>query len=75
MKFDITVDKIVTGPFQENTFVVRSVESNQALIIDPGDDEVRIIEFIRSKKLIPLAILNTHAHLSLIHISEPTRPY
>ena len=51
MKFDITVDKIVTGPFQENTFVVRSVESNQALIIDPGDDEVRIIEFIRSKKL------------------------
>ena len=66
MKFDITVDKIVTGPFQENTFVVRSVESNQALIIDPGDDEVRIIEFIRSKKLIPLAILNTHAHLDHI---------
>jgi len=66
MKFDVIVEKIVTGPFQENTFVVRSVESNQTLIIDPGDDEVRIIEFIRSKKLIPLAILNTHAHLDHI---------
>ena len=66
MKFDVIVEKIVTGPFQENTFVVRSVESNQTLIIDPGDDEDRIIEFIRSKKLTPLAILNTHAHLDHI---------
>ena len=66
MKFDIIVDKIVTGPFKENTFIVRSVESNQALIIDPGDDEVSIIEFIRNKKLKPLAVLNTHAHLDHI---------
>ena len=66
MKFDVIVDKIITGPFQENTFIVRSAESTQALIIDPGDDEDVIIEFIRSKKLKPLAILNTHAHLDHI---------
>ena len=71
MKFDIIVDKIVTGPFQENTFIVRTVHSNQTLIIDPGDDEDIIIQFIRSKKLKPLAILNTHAHLD--HIGAVSR--
>ena len=66
MKFDISVDRIVTGPFQENTFVVRSVDSRKALIIDPGDDENTIIDFIKSEKLKPIAILNTHAHLDHI---------
>ena len=66
MKFDISVNRIVTGPFQENTFVVRSVDSRKALIIDPGDDENTIIDFIKSEKLKPIAILNTHAHLDHI---------
>ena len=35
MKFDLAVDRIVTGPFQENTFLVRDVFSQKALIIDP----------------------------------------
>ena len=46
MKSEIIVDKIVTGPFQENTFVLRSAESGLTLIIDPGDDESQIINFI-----------------------------
>ena len=66
MKFDLAVDKIVTGPFQENTFVVRDVISQKALIIDPGDDENTIVAFIKREKLKPLAILNTHAHLDHI---------
>ena len=66
MKSEIIVDKIVTGPFQENTFVLRSAESGLTLIIDPGDDESQIINFIKSKNLKPLAILNTHAHLDHI---------
>ena len=66
MKSEIIVDKIVTGPFQENTFVLRSAESGFTLIIDPGDDESQIINFIKSKDLKPLAILNTHAHLDHI---------
>ena len=71
MKFDVSVDRIVTGPFQENTFIVRSVDSKKALIIDPGDDENIIIDFIKSEKLKPLAILNTHAHLD--HIGAVSR--
>ena len=66
MKFDLAVDRIVTGPFQENTFLVRDVFSQKALIIDPGDDENVIVNFINNEKLKPLAILNTHAHLDHI---------
>ena len=43
----------------------------KALIIDPGDDENTIIDFINSEKLKPLAILNTHAHLD--HIGAVSR--
>ena len=66
MKFELAVDRIVTGPFQENTFLIRDVFSQKALIIDPGDDENIIIDFINNKKIKPLAILNTHAHLDHI---------
>ena len=45
MKFDLAVDKIVTGPFQENTYVARDVISQKALIIDPEDDENTIVSF------------------------------
>ena len=49
MKFDLAVDRIVTGPFQENTFLVRDVFSQKALIIDPGDDENVIVNFINNE--------------------------
>ncbi len=66
MKFELIVDKIVTGPFQENTFIISSARSKHALVIDPGDDEELIVDFIETKKIKPLAILNTHAHLDHI---------
>ena len=66
MKSSLSVDRIVTGPFRENTFILRAIDSRKALIIDPGDDENIIIDFINVENIKPLAILNTHAHLDHI---------
>lgn len=52
--------------FQENTFVVFS-NKKHAVIIDPGcylsHEEKELEDFIENENLIPLAILNTHAHI------------
>jgi glyoxylase-like metal-dependent hydrolase (beta-lactamase superfamily II) len=52
--------------FQENTYVLHS-DNKYALIIDPGcylsHEEKELVDFIDQKKLTPLAILNTHAHI------------
>jgi glyoxylase-like metal-dependent hydrolase (beta-lactamase superfamily II) len=51
----------VTGSIPENCYVVSDAGKN-SIIIDPGDDADKIIEYIVSEELKPLAIINTHAH-------------
>lgn len=63
---NLSVKKIETGPFQENTFLVRSNDNNDLLILDPGDDSGVLIDLIRNHHWNPVAILNTHAHLDHI---------
>jgi len=60
------VHRIVTGPFQENSFVVRQDDSTSCLIIDPGDDSEKFVQYFDEHGLTPLAIINTHAHLDHI---------
>lgn len=62
----IHVERIVTGPFQENSYVVWQDGLPSCLFIDPGDDEDNLISFIQTKDLSPIAIVNTHAHLDHI---------
>lgn len=55
--------------FQENTYVVVSLNKT-CVIIDPGCystyEEKQLFDFIESKDLKPLALLNTHAHIDHI---------
>ncbi len=63
---NITVKKIVTGPFQENSFIVCLDDQSEAILIDPGDEHQLIIDQVDKNNLKPIAILNTHAHLDHI---------
>ena len=54
------VKKIITGKLKENCYIV--YENGKSFIIDPGSDSNLIINFIESKNLEVLAILNTHGH-------------
>jgi glyoxylase-like metal-dependent hydrolase (beta-lactamase superfamily II) len=62
----IQVSTVITGPFQENTFIVFHPESREAIFIDPGDDADRIMHQINVSELKPLGIINTHAHMDHI---------
>ena len=63
---NIIVDSITVGPFQENSFILWEKELRSALLIDPGDDPDEIVSKIRTLDLVPVAIINTHAHLDHI---------
>ena len=57
----ISIKQIPNGKWKENCYVVSNV-NNDALIIDPGSDEISIINFIKDNNLNAIAIINTHAH-------------
>ncbi|XJS10778.1 MBL fold metallo-hydrolase [Aerococcaceae bacterium WGS1372] len=62
----LAVDLLTVGAYQENTYVVYN-EDRQALIIDPGDESDRLIQWIKDNQWQPQAILTTHTHID--HIS------
>jgi hydroxyacylglutathione hydrolase len=49
-------------PLYENAYVVFSPKSKQAVIIDPGVEDPRIGEFVKTRGLEVKAILDTHGH-------------
>lgn len=57
------------GVFQENTYLVFD-ETGNTLIVDPGcqypEEEQALVEFINSRGLRPVRLLNTHCHIDHI---------
>ncbi|MDH3591778.1 MAG: MBL fold metallo-hydrolase, partial [Planctomycetota bacterium] len=60
------VEMLVTGPFQENTYIVAGEERGPCVLIDPGDEADRIAALVDELGLTPELILNTHGHLDHI---------
>jgi hydroxyacylglutathione hydrolase len=62
----ITVHFFTFSPFGENTYILCD-ETNQCVIIDPGcydnRERAELVDFITTKKLTPVKLLNTHCHL------------
>ncbi len=60
------IDRLVTGPFQENSYLVAAGRGRPCVLIDPGDEAGRIADRIGELDLSPELILNTHGHLDHI---------
>ena len=73
---NLYIKTIVTGPFQENSYLLIDKLSKKCVLIDPGDEAQKIINYINENHIIPIAIINTHAHLDHIGaISEIKAEY
>jgi len=55
------IEKIIVGPIRTNCYILNS-EKNNAILIDPGDEAGKIIEFLKEQKLDLKYILITHGH-------------
>jgi len=60
------IKKLVTGPLQENCFIVGDKNTKQAIVIDPGDEPDRILDEIKDSGLEAGAVILTHAHFDHI---------
>jgi hydroxyacylglutathione hydrolase len=64
----ILVKKLINKPIDSNTYILSDLESNNCLIIDPGNpDIIDIIEYFNYIERVPLAILLTHEHFDHIY--------
>ena len=70
------IETIVVGTFQCNCRIISS--GNEALIIDPGDEAEKIMDYVTSQNLVVKGLLHTHAHLDHVlatgELKEKTQP-
>lgn len=55
------IETPIVGPLDVGCYILTN-EGNEAIIIDPGGDTDKIIEFLRKRKLQPRYLINTHGH-------------
>lgn len=61
------------GALGTNCYII--YKDNEALIIDPGDEASKVINFIEENDLKPMAILLTHAHFDHIGAVDEVRNF
>ena len=63
------IEKLTFNNFMENTFIVYD-QTKECIIIDPGcyseDEKDKLLSFIKSNKLKPTLLINTHCHIDHI---------
>ncbi|MFQ3651951.1 MAG: MBL fold metallo-hydrolase, partial [Gemmataceae bacterium] len=66
----LKVHCIVSRPFDENSYVVWQPDLPEAVVVDPGFEPDKILDFLRQQDLQVAAILNTHGHADHIAGNE-----
>lgn len=59
---ELTLNTVVSRPFEENTYVARIGQRDDCIVVDPGLEPEKIVQFLDSASLAPAAILITHGH-------------
>lgn len=68
----LRVHRLVTGPFQENAYIVQGPDG-RGFLVDPGDEPDRILGAVERERAVPEAILLTHAHLDHVGALDAVR--
>ena len=55
--------RLVVGPYQTNCYILGCKQTNQGLVIDPGDEALRIVKEITRSGLSIKYIAITHGHI------------
>lgn len=62
MKDGPLIRTLPVGPLQCNCSIVADTETREAVVIDPGDEAVRILLALAETKCRAIALLHTHGH-------------
>jgi glyoxylase-like metal-dependent hydrolase (beta-lactamase superfamily II) len=60
---ELLVETLTNGPFMENCFIAADAATRRGILIDPGDEERRILETVKALDLEITEIVATHGHI------------
>lgn len=63
----LKIQKLVLGVMQTNCYVISDIESKEAYVIDPADNEQKILQILENYQLKLKGILLTHGHFDHIY--------
>lgn len=58
----LQIARIVSMPFNQNTYILHLLGRKDCIVIDPGLEPYKIIDYLIAADLTPAAILCTHGH-------------
>lgn len=64
------LDKLIVGPLEVNCYILGDEETKEAAVIDPGDEDDRILDLLNEKGLKLRYIINTHAHFDHVGVNQ-----
>lgn len=62
--------KLVVGPLEVNCYLIGDEEAREATVIDPGDEDDRILDVLNEKDFKLRYIINTHAHFDHVGVNQ-----
>ncbi|MHC4556701.1 MAG: MBL fold metallo-hydrolase [Planctomycetota bacterium] len=61
------IDRLILGAYETNCYILRNNDAaNDCLVIDPGLEAGKLIDFLKQEKLNPVAVVLTHGHIDHI---------
>ena len=66
----LRVEQYVVGPVMTNCYFAVNEDTNEALIVDPGDSAAQLAAKIKEQGIIPKAVLLTHGHFDHASAAE-----
>ncbi|KIR01945.1 Hydroxyacylglutathione hydrolase [Lachnospiraceae bacterium TWA4] len=63
------------GYIQTNCYIAFDDDSREGVIVDPGDEALKIIQKLQNEKITPKAILLTHGHLDHMLAADELRKH
>jgi glyoxylase-like metal-dependent hydrolase (beta-lactamase superfamily II) len=73
LEFEKMLRKMAVGPYQANCYIMGCDKTSEGLVIDPGDQALRIVEEISRNRLKIRQILITHGHIDHIVAAKELR--
>lgn len=59
----LVVRWVVTGPFQQNSYLLKCAATGEAILVDPGDEPEKIAALVAAEQARVVAIYATHGHI------------
>lgn len=61
----------VVGPVQTNCYLIKNKETGEGIVIDPGDEQIKLLEHIKKHQIKVQGIFLTHGHFDHMTAAKP----